>query len=73
MLSDQARTARARADATGDRGDEALAAALEAAEAAECRGALQGLEGDPDTAGLPSSAEAGYLSVVKVPPGPGGN
>lgn len=71
-LTQRAQAARARADATGDPGDEALATALEATESAECRRALQDLEVEASSAGIPTPAEAGFMSVLKIPP-PAGN
>jgi len=73
VLSDQARAARERADATGDPGDEALSAALEATVAAEARGLIDQLREEPDTTGLPTPAQAGYVAEVRIPPGQGLN
>jgi hypothetical protein len=72
-LTQRAQAARARADATGDPTDTAVANAMAAAVDAAARELLTALTPEPDATGLPSPASAGYLSVVKIPPGPAGN
>jgi hypothetical protein len=66
-LSDRARAARARADATGDLFDVALADALEAAEAAEAAALLRAAETPrDDLAPLPPPP---YTSMLIPKPG----
>ena len=73
MLADRARDAREVADATGNPADIALADALEAALAAECRELLSDVGTDRSTDGIPTAGEAGFVTEVKIPPGEGAN
>jgi hypothetical protein len=67
-LSDRARAARARADATGDLFDAALADALEAAEAAEAAALLRSTETPPPD-DLPPLPPPPYTSILIPKPG----
>jgi hypothetical protein len=75
-LSDAARKARDAADASGDPGDTALAAALESAEAVLARDQLRELEPEYETTRLPTPKEAGFPDALHIekpdPPEPSG-
>lgn len=72
-LTARTREAREHADRTGDPGDEALAAALESALAADARELLSELRPDRDATGLPTPSQAGFVAEMRIPPGAAGN